>query len=43
VSSTSRSGLGVSIVDAVAHGHAGTLRLRSQPKGLVAELCLPIG
>ncbi len=40
---TSRSGLGVSIADAVAQGHGGTLSLSSPDKGLSAELELSIG
>lgn len=41
-SATSRSGLGVSIVDAVAQGHAGTLDLSDGSPGLTAKLILPI-
>lgn len=39
---TSRSGLGVSIVEAVAQGHGGTLDLRPGKAGLLAVLRLPI-
>ncbi len=40
---TSRSGLGVSIVEAVAQGHGGSFAIAAQPKGLSATLRLPIG
>ena len=43
VAPTSRSGLGVSIVDAVAKGHKGHLSLRPGDPGLKVELTLPIG
>lgn len=43
VSSTSRSGLGMSIVDAVAQGHNGTLTLAPLARGLRVEMVLPIG
>lgn len=41
VSSTSRSGLGVSIVDAVARAHGGHLTLSRHSPGLRASLFLP--
>ncbi len=40
-SATSRSGLGVSIVEAVAQGHSGSLELSSDEPGLTAILWLP--
>lgn len=43
VSETSSSGLGVSIVEAVARGHRGTLTLVPQQQGLSVVLELPIG
>ncbi|MBW4709722.1 sensor histidine kinase [Roseobacter sp. YSTF-M11] len=43
VSATSGSGLGVSIVEAVARGHDGALELVPRPRGLRVELRLPVG
>ena len=42
VSPTSGSGLGVSIVEAIAKGHEGVLTLNPQKQGLLVELRLPI-
>lgn len=42
VAPTSGSGLGVSIVDAVARGHGGTFKLVPLESGLRAEISLPV-
>lgn len=42
ISATSQSGLGVSIVDAIAQGHGGSLEVLSPGKGVQARLHLPI-
>jgi signal transduction histidine kinase len=41
--STPGSGLGLALVQAVAHLHGGTLRLDALDPGLRATLCLPAG
>ncbi|MEM6728563.1 MAG: HAMP domain-containing sensor histidine kinase, partial [Pseudomonadota bacterium] len=42
VGPTSRTGLGVSIVDTIARGHGGQLEIASPGAGLVAEMRLPL-
>ncbi|MEM8978317.1 MAG: sensor histidine kinase [Pseudomonadota bacterium] len=42
VGSSSGTGLGVPIVEAIAQGHNGTLKLKSGKVGLIAEVALPI-
>ena len=40
---TSRSGLGVSIVEAIAKGHGGSIEVHSNHPGLCVKIVLPIG
>ncbi len=42
VSATSRSGLGLSIVDAIAAGHGGSLKLERGEPGLIARISFPV-
>ena len=42
VSDTSSSGLGLSIVAAVAEGHGGRLELSNVGQGLIATITLPM-
>ena len=43
LSETSSSGLGLSLVQAIAEGHGGRLQLRPGESGLEATLRLPVG
>jgi signal transduction histidine kinase len=42
LSPASGSGLGLPIVEAIAHGHGGTLHVRPGNPGLTVELELPV-